>query len=202
MKIFKPFLSFNKNNIFKANTFFSKNLIFSKQFSTINLRTHSGTIQFNAQEKDSVIRKNLSKNYILPKEELIYNTNNSTVFNNDEEENTLISGLGKISQIEFERFAIKTGLGISNSPKIFVNDFILNEKKVRFITACEEATARFSALEGESTTFDNADLLVYANNTEKSSARKFALFDKTKGVMLTSSQSLNSIKSAIETIFA
>lgn len=204
MKLFKSIYSLNKNKIFKANTYFSKNFTFSKQFSTISLRTHQGTIQFSNQnqEKDISIRKNLSKNWILPKEELIYNTNISSIFNDNNEENTLISGLGKISQVEFDRFAVKTGLGISNSPRIYVNDFIVNEKKVRFITADEEATARFSALNGESTTFENADLLVYANNTEKSSARKFALYDKTKRVLLTNSQSLNSIKSAIEQIFA
>jgi len=205
MKIFKTFLSVNKNKIFKANNiFFSKSLIFSKQFSTINLRTHKGTIQFHNQDLENIsnIKKNLSKHWILPKEDLIYNTNISTKFTDNFNENTLISGLGKISQVEFERFAVKTGLGISNSPKIYVNDFILNGKKVRFVTADEEATARFIALNGESTTFDNADLLVYANNTEKSTATKFVLFDKTKGVILTNSQSLNSIRSVMDQIIA
>jgi hypothetical protein len=214
MKIFKSFLTYNNKNIFKAsnkNTLNSllpnsKSLIFlmKNKFSTINLRTHQGTIQFNNQsfEKDSSIRKNLSKYWILPKENLFYNKKITEVFNDDNSENTLISGLGKISQVEFDRFAVKTGLGLSNSSNIYVNDYLLNGKKVRFVTSDLQASARFNALNGENTTFENADLLVYANNTEKPTAKKFALFDKAKGVILTNSQSLNSIKSVIEKIIS
>jgi len=201
MKNIKNIFSLTKNFYYKKN-FLTKNNLFNqeiKAFSIISLNTHSGSLQYNhkSENPDSKLKNYLSKNWVLLKNTYKYNiVSKDSHYYNDENEKTLISGIGKLTQVEFERFAVKTGLGLSNTETIFIQDIIFKGKKIRFVAENPEDIARLISIGEEQTFFDDAEILVLVNNVENKDKR-FILFDKNRKTVLTNSQNVDKLTKII-----
>lgn len=201
MKNIRSLFSFSNNCNFQ--NIFTKHVLnlTRKNFALIKLRTHTGNIEFTHNLENTVSIKNyLSKNWILVKDNFKYNKiSRDSSFTNIQDENTLISGIGKITTIDFERFATKTGLGISNSETVYIEDLVFKGKKIRVIGSNPEDIARVCSLAEENANFASPDILLLLNNTENSEKR-FILFEKTKKVILTNSKSGEKIKKVLTDI--
>ena len=101
-----------------------------------------------------------------------------------------------MTQVDFERFAVKTGLGLSNAETVFIQDVIFNGKKVRFVSESPEDIARLNSLAEEQGNFEEADVLVLVNNTE-TKEKRFVLFDKSRRIVLTNSQNKERIRNVL-----
>lgn len=207
MKSIKSILSFTnklfiqKNNLLTHNNLINNSL---KSFSTIRLKTHNGVLQFTHNEvnPDAKLKNYLSKNWVLLKNSYKYNKiSKDSNFSNDQNEKTLVSGIGKLTQVDFERFAVKTGLGLSNSENVYIQDGIFKGKKVRFVAENPEDIARLNSISEEQGNFDDAEILVLVNNIENKDKR-FILFDKSKKTVLTNSQSVEKISNVLADLTA
>lgn len=209
MKNIKSLLSLTKSTLsnsaksqFASYSF--RNLAL-KSFSTIRLKTHQGTLEYkisNIENADSKLKTYLSKNWVLLKNSFKYNKiAKDSNFSNDQSETTLVTGIGKMTQVDFERFAVKTGLGLSNAENLFIEDVIFKGKKVRFVGDNAEDLARLNSIGEESAAFDEAEILVLLNNTENKEKR-FVLYDKSKRIVLTNSQNIEKVKGVLEELSA
>lgn len=206
MKNIKTLFSLSKSLYFQKNSTFAKNLINSniKAFSTIRLKTHRETLEFthNPENPDSKLKNYLSKNWVLLKNSFKYNKiSKDSNFSNDKVETPLVAGIGKMTQIDFERFAVKTGLGLSTSETIFIQDAFFKGKKVRFVGESAEDIARLISIGEEQASFEEPEILVLVNNIEKKEKR-FILFDKNRKVVLTNSQCVDKIRNVLTDLSA
>ena len=175
-----------------------------KSFSTIRLKTHTAVLEFpiKADNADSKLKNYLSKNWILLKHSFKHNKiSKDSNFSNDQTEKTLVAGIGKMTQVDFERFAVKTGLGLSNAENIYIQDAIFKGKKLRFVAENPEDVARLNSLAEEQGNFEDAEVLVLVNNTENKEKR-FVLYDKSRRIVLTNSQSVEKIRNVLEDLSA
>jgi len=206
MKNIKSLLSFTKTLYHPKSIFASHSLLNQrlKTFATIHLKTHQGTLEYALKEEnaDSKLKTHLSKNWVILKNTFKHNKiAKDSHFSNDENEKTLVAGIGKMSQVDFERFSVKTGFGLSNVESLFIQDAIFKGKKVRFIGESSEDVARLNSIGEEQGNFEEADILVLVNNTENKEKR-FVLFDKSRRIVLTNSQSVEKIRSVLEDLSA
>jgi len=202
MKSIKSILSYTNKLFIQKNTSQIHNSLINtslKSFSTIRLKTHNGVLQFTHNEinPDAKLKNYLSKNWVLLKNSYKYNKiSKDSNYSNDENEKTLVSGIGKLTQVDFERFAVKTGLGLSNSENVYIVDGVFKGKKVRFVAENPEDIARLNSIPEEQGNFDDAEILVLVNNIENKDKR-FILFDKSRKIVLTNSQSVEKIKNVL-----
>lgn len=171
-----------------------------KTFSTIRLKTHTSTLEYQikAETLDSKLKNYLSKNWVLLKHSFKHNKlAKDSNFSNDESEKTLVAGIGKMTQVDFERFAVKTGLGLSNAETLYIQDAIFKGKKIRFVGESPEDLARLNSFAEEQGSFEDADVLVLVNNTE-TKEKRFVLFDKSRRIVLTNSQNKEKIRGVLE----
>jgi len=175
-----------------------------KSFSIIRLKTHNDILEYTHNDviPDAKLKNYLSKNWVLLKNSYKYNKiSKDSNFFNDENEKTLVSGIGNLTQVDFERFAVKTGLGLSNSDNLYIQDAFFKGKKVRFVGDNPEDIARLNSISEEQANFNEAEILVLVNNVENRDKR-FILFDKTKKTILTNSQSIEKITKVLTDISA
>ena len=178
MKNIKSIFSLTKSAYMTSKTSFSSAILRRdslKSFSTIRLKTHTSVLEFpiKAENADSKLKTYLNKNWVLLKNSFKHNKiAKDSNFSNDQSENTLVAGIGKMTQVDFERFAVKTGLGLSNAENLFIEDGIFKGKKIRFVAESPEDAARLNSLAEEQGSFEDAEVLVLVNNTETKDKQK------------------------------
>ncbi len=206
MKNLKSIFCLTKRTLstFSSNSSYSLISFNLKTFSTIRLKTHTSLLEFpiKAESSDSNVKKTLSKNWVLPKHIIKHNKiAKDSNFSNDEAEKTLVTGIGKMTSVDFERFAVKTGLGMSNAETIYIQDIIYNQKKVRFVGEAPEDLARLNSLSEEQGTFEEPEVFLLVNNTE-TKEKRFVLYDKSRRIVLTNSQNKEVIRKVLDDLTA
>jgi hypothetical protein len=187
---------FNIRNVIKLNKF-----IHFKSFSSINLVTGQGVI--NRSENGNFNRNlnwELAKVWVTPSNNSFKNTLSPIVESSNE--HCVVSSVGKITQLNFDRLFRKMGQVISRNSDVYVQDGVYKGKKLRIISSSKQDASIASSLIEEKQDFSNPECyLIYDTEDQLlNSIKKFVIFDKNKKVILSNAKNLEEIAKAINDI--
>lgn len=187
----KKYVGLNANSITKSN------------FSTITLVTNEGRIDRSENSKfNSNINWELSKVWITPHFDSYWNSLQKELnFSNDSDESCKVVPVGPlISQIDFDRFLRKIGLTISRDEEVFIQDGLVNGKKVRIISNDKNDSAISSNLFDENSEFMNSEInILYLTDIAEVGTKRFVFYDKKNKIIIANTRNLENIKKVIVT---
>jgi len=187
---------FNIRNVMKLNKFIN-----FKSFSSINLVTGQGVI--NRSENGNFNRNlnwELAKVWVTPSSNSYKNT--LTPISESTDEHCVVSSVGKITQLNFDRLFRKMGQVISRNSDVYVQDGIYKGKKLRIISSSKQDASLASSLIEEKQDFSNPECHLIYDTEDKllNSIKKFVIYDKNKKVILSNAKNLDEISKAINDI--
>ncbi len=183
-------------NVFKLSKFNT-----FKNFSQIRLITKHGEVN-RSQTNDFNVNLNwqLAKVWVTPEHNSYQNSLSSTQLG--ENESCVVSSVGKISQLNFDRILRRIGLTISRDKNVYVQDGLYKGKKVRIVSSSKNDASNASSLFEESQVHTEPDVhvLYQTEDSVLQSIKKFVLADKNKKIVLSNAKNLEEIGKVIETI--
>jgi hypothetical protein len=181
-------------NVFKLRNSF-------KNISQIRLITTHGEIN-RTQTNDFNVNLNwqLAKIWVTPEHNSYQNNLSSSQL--AEKEPCVVSSVGKISQINFDRIFRRIGLTISRNNNVYVQDGLYKGKKVRIVSSSKADASNASSLFEETQTHTTPDVhvLYQTEDSVLQSIKKFVLADKNKKIVLSNAKNLEEIGKVIESI--
>jgi hypothetical protein len=173
----------------------------TRNFSTIKLITKHGEID-RSQNPDfnQNINWELAKVWVTPNVNSYVNALKPSTTSGSE--SCIISTVGKVTQLDFDRLARRMGLIISKQNNVYVQDGVYKDKKVRIVSSSKEDASIASSI------LDNVGqheapeihLLYLTEDQQLGVSKKFVLYDKKHKIVVSNAQNLDSIKQAIDDI--
>ncbi len=194
-----------KNNLLgKLKNKFSFSILkkFSQpHFSTISLITREGNIDRSENPNfNSNINWELSKVWITPHYSSFWNSlQKNSNFQNDQNEVCKLVPVGQlITQIDFDRFLRKMGLTLSRDEEVFIQDGIVNNKKVRIISSDKIDATNASNIFQENSEFLSSEInVLYLTDIAEVGSKRFVFYDKKAKVIIANTKNLENIQKAI-----
>jgi hypothetical protein len=193
-----------KCNFLKKFGFSIRNKFSKYNFSTISLITREGNIDRSENPNfNSNINWELSKVWITPHYNSFWNSlqknQNSTNFTNDLNEVCKLVPVGQlITQTDFDRFLRKMGLTLSRDEQVYIQDGIVNGKKVRIISSDKSDAINASSIFQESSEFLNSEInILYLTDIAEVGSKRFVFYDKKAKVIVANTRNLENIQKVI-----
>jgi hypothetical protein len=191
---------FNIKNLLKLG---NKNIFFRnfKSFSTIRLMTKHGEINRSANPDFNInLNWELAKVWVTPNNKSYINNLKPVIDNTNE--HCIVTTIGKVTQLDFDRLARRMGLAISKHDSVYVQDGLCKGKKVRIISSSKEDASTASSILEEVSQHSTPDIhvLYLTGNEEIGMSKKFVLYDKKQKIVLSNAKNTESLKQAIENI--
>jgi hypothetical protein len=191
---------FALKNIFKFRKNFQFPNLTSRFFSQIRLVTKHGEIN-RSENPDFNINLNweLAKVWVTPHTNSYINSLKAANSSGTDEQ-VIVTTIGKITQLDFDRLAKRMGLVISKGDNVYVQDGLHKGKKLRIISSSKEDASVATSLLEETTKLDNPDIhLIYlTDHSHIGTSKKFVLYDKKQKIILSNAKSLDGLKQALE----
>lgn len=198
---------FKNTNVLKKlfsnnKTSFKFNFLKNNYFSSIRLVTRQGEVDRSENPNfNKTINWELAKVWVNPHNNSYWNSIQPAK-STDDKEQCLVSTLGKIQQIDFDRLLRRMGIIISRSASVYIQDGIVKGKKVRFVSSDKEDVAYVSSLFEDRIESVAADVhvLYLTGHPEIGTNKKFILYDKNRNIVISNAKNLEEMTRVIENI--
>jgi hypothetical protein len=172
-----------------------------KNFSTIRLNTKHGEVnRTQTNDFNTNLNWQLAKIWVTPEHNSYQNTLSATQL--AEKETCVVSSVGKVSQLNFDRILRRMGLIVSRNKNVYVQDGLFKGKKVRVVSSSKTDASNASSLFEESQTHSAPDVHVLYQTEDPvlQEIKTFVISDKNKKIIVSNSKNLEELGKSIETI--